>query len=644
MPPSERYPDVPYQPQLIDVTYAGLVGGAASDAPLVIPALNRDGDCLSELVLALFGSIAGAESVLLSFDEDYRTRVVMTEAPHGTAPALEGKNIANPMAMILAVAALLRYLGDARRRGRRRVGVRAVYEAVLEATARRHPHSGPRRPRHDVGAHRRGDRARAHEARDLVEPRAASGRLTSAHRAAVCTPAAWSWRSRRPATGSAAPPLVLAHGLTATRRYVVHGSRLLERSGYRVVSYDARGHGESEPGARARRVRVRGPGRGPRAVLDELGLERVVLVGASMGAATTLAFALAHPERVARAGADHARPTSGCRRPTRASWRAGTRWRTGSSATAWRVSCASTASRRWSRGSEGWSWRRSDSGSSATGTRRRWRTRCAWCRARQPSNGVVALERVAVADAGGGAAATSWTPSTRYRGRRRSTRSASRAPSWSSRSRAPRPLAWRGAQLSRAIIGFLERAGVGPSLSGTRIGARFGPPCNPPCRTRVLSEPVPSLTNLCSGQPKQTSEISGSPAAPREGRGPVSERLREQLQERLMVALDFATLGAYELTAPEGDAALAQIDRPADAPASPAAEAPRHGCASPRPAQARICCSRRRRRSAPSTMAGAAALRSRRRDVAARQAAAPRAQARRDGARGASSPVPGAAA
>ena len=78
----------------------------------MIPALNRDGDCLSELVLPLFGSIAGAESVLLAFDDDYEPRVVMTEAPHGTAPALEGKNIANPMAMILAVAALLHYVGE----------------------------------------------------------------------------------------------------------------------------------------------------------------------------------------------------------------------------------------------------------------------------------------------------------------------------------------------------------------------------------------------------------------------------------------------------------------------------------------------------------------------------------------------------
>ena len=58
---------------LIDATYAGLISGAA-DAPLVIPALNRDGDCLSDLVMPLFGSIAGAESVLLALDDDYEPR------------------------------------------------------------------------------------------------------------------------------------------------------------------------------------------------------------------------------------------------------------------------------------------------------------------------------------------------------------------------------------------------------------------------------------------------------------------------------------------------------------------------------------------------------------------------------------------
>src|SRR5262245_17348999 len=101
---AERHPDVPYEPVLIDATYAGLISGAA-DAPLVIPALNRDGDCLSDLVMPMFGSIAGAESVLLAMDENYETRAVMAEAPHGTAPALLGKDIANPMAMILACAA-----------------------------------------------------------------------------------------------------------------------------------------------------------------------------------------------------------------------------------------------------------------------------------------------------------------------------------------------------------------------------------------------------------------------------------------------------------------------------------------------------------------------------------------------------------
>ncbi len=124
---AKRYPDVRYEPQLIDATYALLISSAGD--PMVIPTLNRDGDLLSDLVLQLFGSIAGAESLLLSFDEDFRVDVVMAEAPHGTAPALYGKNIANPMAMILAGAALLRHIEDedAQRASR------AIYEATFEA-------------------------------------------------------------------------------------------------------------------------------------------------------------------------------------------------------------------------------------------------------------------------------------------------------------------------------------------------------------------------------------------------------------------------------------------------------------------------------------------------------------------------------
>jgi isocitrate/isopropylmalate dehydrogenase len=110
-----RHPSVLYRPMLIDALYAGLMT-EGWDSPVVIPALNRDGDCLSDLVLAMFGSIAGAESVLLSLDENLDPTVAMAEAPHGTAPSLEGKNVANPMAMLLAGAAVLEHAGfdDAR--------------------------------------------------------------------------------------------------------------------------------------------------------------------------------------------------------------------------------------------------------------------------------------------------------------------------------------------------------------------------------------------------------------------------------------------------------------------------------------------------------------------------------------------------
>jgi isocitrate dehydrogenase (NAD+) len=123
---AERHADVPYEPQLIDATFALLIGSAGE--PLVIPTLNRDGDILSDLVLPLFGSIAGSESLLVAFDDDFETRALMAEAAHGTAPSLQGKNVANPMAMILAGAALL---ADADERAQQ--AGRAIRESCLEA-------------------------------------------------------------------------------------------------------------------------------------------------------------------------------------------------------------------------------------------------------------------------------------------------------------------------------------------------------------------------------------------------------------------------------------------------------------------------------------------------------------------------------
>jgi pimeloyl-ACP methyl ester carboxylesterase len=95
-------------------------------------------------------------------------------------------------------------------------------------------------------------------------------------------------------------PIVLCHGITASRRYVVHGSRALERAGYEVLSYDARGHGESDPAPEEQ-------GYGYPQLIDdlervvnaELGEERFVLAGHSMGAHTAVGYALRHPQRLA---------------------------------------------------------------------------------------------------------------------------------------------------------------------------------------------------------------------------------------------------------------------------------------------------------------------------------------------------------
>ena len=91
-------------------------------------------------------------------------------------------------------------------------------------------------------------------------------------------------------------PVVLLHGLTATRRYVVMGSKNLERNGHRVVMYDARGHGRSEP---ADSYGYDALATDLLAVLDDRGIDRAVLAGASMGAHTIVRFALEHPSRAA---------------------------------------------------------------------------------------------------------------------------------------------------------------------------------------------------------------------------------------------------------------------------------------------------------------------------------------------------------
>jgi pimeloyl-ACP methyl ester carboxylesterase len=95
------------------------------------------------------------------------------------------------------------------------------------------------------------------------------------------------------------PGVVLLHGLTATRRNVVQGSKHLLRRGYRLIGYDARGHGESDRAPHPDEYEYVHLVADLEALLERLGLERVILAGSSMGAATAMAWALEHPERMA---------------------------------------------------------------------------------------------------------------------------------------------------------------------------------------------------------------------------------------------------------------------------------------------------------------------------------------------------------
>jgi pimeloyl-ACP methyl ester carboxylesterase len=94
------------------------------------------------------------------------------------------------------------------------------------------------------------------------------------------------------------PPIVLVHGLSATRRNVVQGSRHLARRGYRLIAYDARGHGASSPAPDPSAYEYSDLVADLEAVIEHLELDRPALVGSSMGAATVLTYALEHPDRV----------------------------------------------------------------------------------------------------------------------------------------------------------------------------------------------------------------------------------------------------------------------------------------------------------------------------------------------------------
>ena len=116
----------------------------------------------------------------------------------------------------------------------------------------------------------------------------------STHAFSLDTPDGVRLRGERSGSGV---PLILLHGLTATRRYVLMGSRYLARAGAELIGFDARGHGASDPAPAPEAYEYADMAADLEAAVDAVG-GPVVLVGNSMGAATACAYALAHPERV----------------------------------------------------------------------------------------------------------------------------------------------------------------------------------------------------------------------------------------------------------------------------------------------------------------------------------------------------------
>ena len=128
-------------------------------SPLVIPSLNRDGDCLSDLVMQLFGSIAGAESVLLAFPSTDSGQTEAVGGDGGSAPRHRAAPGRQERRQSACDDPRRRRSAFVHRRPARTQASRAIYEAAMETVARRHRHRRSRRPREHDRLHRRRDRA-----------------------------------------------------------------------------------------------------------------------------------------------------------------------------------------------------------------------------------------------------------------------------------------------------------------------------------------------------------------------------------------------------------------------------------------------------------------------------------------------------
>lgn len=104
------YPGIPYRRELFDSMLANIIMQPARYAVIVTP--NEYGDFLSDMLCGLIGSVGLGDSASYAFQDSGVITMAMFDPAGGTAPDIAGKNLCNPTAALLALASLLRHLGE----------------------------------------------------------------------------------------------------------------------------------------------------------------------------------------------------------------------------------------------------------------------------------------------------------------------------------------------------------------------------------------------------------------------------------------------------------------------------------------------------------------------------------------------------
>jgi isocitrate dehydrogenase (NAD+) len=123
---ARAYPTVQYNEKIVDAACLQLVLDPSKFDVLVMP--NLYGDIVSDLCAGLVGGLGVVGSANIGTD------IAVFEAVHGSAPDIAGKNLANPLALLLSAVLMLRYLGENDAADRTMAAVERVLTAGVSRT------------------------------------------------------------------------------------------------------------------------------------------------------------------------------------------------------------------------------------------------------------------------------------------------------------------------------------------------------------------------------------------------------------------------------------------------------------------------------------------------------------------------------